>query len=49
MTGTEAANALTEVLKEAVGAACSCGARAWSMALERNLAGAVARIELRSR
>jgi hypothetical protein len=43
------ADVLAGAAKQAVGAACGCGARAWSMALERNLIGAVLRLELRSR
>ena len=47
MTGV--GNGLTGVLKQVAGSACGCGARAWSMAVERRLIGAVLRLELRSR
>lgn len=40
---------LAALLNGAVGAACGCGARAWSIVVERNLVGLTARAEIRSR
>ncbi len=40
---------LAALLNSAVGAACGCGARAWSIVVERNLVGLTARAEIRSR
>jgi hypothetical protein len=40
---------LARLALRSLGAACGCGARAWSMALQRDLAGVTVRAELRSR
>ena len=43
------AKAVTGVAQQAVESACACGARAWSLAVERTLARAAVRLEVRSR
>jgi hypothetical protein len=40
---------LAGLLRSVAGAACGCGARAWSTSAERNLGGVIMRAEIRSR
>ncbi len=49
MSRPSLAGPLAAILRSTAGAACGCGARAWSMAVERNLLGLTARAEIRSR
>lgn len=49
MSRTGVGRALVTLLGNAAGTACGCGARAWSMVVERRLVGVTVRAEARSR
>jgi len=49
MSRLDLGRSLAGLLRSAAGAACGCGARAWSTAVERNVGGVIMRAEIRSR